>query len=138
MNAAQQAQAAPPSAEQLARQRRDIKLPGEDLTLAETLRVMDVAREMRDERRTAEEMFRHDEIRLQLRDKLMRTARMSGDDVSEDQIDAAIEQYLANQHVYESPPASMRKFFAYCWIWRTRIAMAATAAAAAGAWFFFF
>ncbi|MEM9366294.1 MAG: DUF6384 family protein [Planctomycetota bacterium] len=122
----------------MARQRREIKLPGEDLTLAETLRVMDVAREMRDERRTAEEMFRHDEVRLQLREKLMRTARMSGDDVTEEQLDAAIEQYLANQHVYETPPASISKFFAYCWIWRARIAMAATAAAAAGAWLFFF
>ena len=66
-----QQQAPPPSAEDR------IELPGENLTLQETLRVMDVAREMREQRETAEEMFRRDDIRKNLRDKLMRTARMS-------------------------------------------------------------
>ena len=37
---------------------RDIRLPGQDLTIEETLRVMDVAREIRDKRETAEVMFR--------------------------------------------------------------------------------
>ena len=36
---------------------RNLQLPGENLTLQETLRVMDVAREMRERRETAEEIF---------------------------------------------------------------------------------
>ena len=44
---------------------------------------MDVARELRDRRETAEEMFRRDDLRSQLRETLMRTARMSGDNVTE-------------------------------------------------------
>ncbi|GAB5514929.1 DUF6384 family protein [Rhodopirellula baltica] len=133
-----QAQATAPSTmEQLRERRAATKLPGEDLTIAETLRVMDVARELRDRRTTAEEMFRSDDVRIQLREKLMRTAAMSGDHVSEAEIDAAIDQYLSNLHTYEEPKPGLKKFVAYCWIWRTRIAMAATAAAAAGAWCFF-
>lgn len=137
---AQATQSAPDVAE-LSRRRSQVKMPGEDLTIAESLRVMDVAREIRDQRTTAEEMFRQDNVRLQLREKLMRTARLSGDDVTAAEIDAAIDQYLANLHTYQTPEPGMKKFIAYCWIWRQRIALAAgavAAAGAAGAWMFFF
>ncbi|MEM8911983.1 MAG: DUF6384 family protein [Planctomycetota bacterium] len=115
-------------------------MPGDDLTIAESLRVMDVARELRDRRTTAEEMFRQDDVRRQLREKLMQTARMSGDRVTEAEIDAAINQHLANRHVYQTPPRSFQSFIAHCWIWRGRIAMAAAGAiaATAGAWMIFF
>ena len=73
-------------------------MPEESLSLQETLRVMDVAREMRDQRETAEEMFRRDDLRLQLRDKLVRTARMSGDNVTEAEIELAIEQFFDSAH----------------------------------------
>ncbi|TWU19955.1 DUF6384 family protein [Allorhodopirellula heiligendammensis] len=134
-----QAQAPAPGAlspDELNRRRAQTKLPGEDMTIAETLRVMDVAREMRQQRESAEEMFRHDEVRVRLREKLMRTAAMSGDRVTEAEIDAAIDQYLANLHTYEAPQPGMKKFIAYCWIWRYRLAAVATAVAATGAWFF--
>ncbi|WP_044301908.1 DUF6384 family protein [Rhodopirellula sallentina] len=136
MNKSAQAQAPPPlSTSELKQKRATTKLPGEEMTIAETLRVMDVAREMREQRETAEEMFRHDEVRIRLREKLMRTAALSGDRVTEAEIDAAIDQYLSNLHTYESPKPGFKKFLAYCWIWRYRIATAAVAAGAAGAWF---
>ncbi|TWT75262.1 DUF6384 family protein [Allorhodopirellula solitaria] len=138
-NANAQAQApAPPAAAspaELSRRRAETKMPGEDMTIAETLRVMDVAREMRQQRESAEEMFRRDEVRVRLRKKLLRTAELSGDRVTEAEIDAAIDQYLANLHTYEAPEPGMKKFIAYCWIWRYRIAAAAAAVAATGAWF---
>ncbi|MCM2370048.1 DUF6384 family protein [Aporhodopirellula aestuarii] len=138
MNKSAQAQAPQPplSTSELNRKRAHTKLPGEDMTIAETLRVMDVAREMREQRETAEEMFRHDEVRVRLREKLMRTAALSGDRVTEAEIDAAIDQYLANLHTYESPEPGFKKLMAYCWIWRYRISAVAIAAGAAGAWFF--
>lgn len=119
---------------ELSRRRAETKLPGEDMTIAETLRVMDVARAMRQQRESAEEMFRHDDVRVRLREKLMRTAAMSGDRVSEAEIDAAIDQYLANLHTYEAPRPSVKKFMAYGWIWRYRLAALAAAVVGAGAW----
>ena len=115
------------------------ELPGQNLTLEETLRVMDVAREMRDRRQQAEVMFRRDDMRSALRDKLLRTARMSGDNVTEAEIDAAIAQYMETLHTYEDPESGMKKFIAHCWIWRQRIAwsMAGIAATAGGLWYFF-
>ena len=45
------------------------ELPGQNLTLEETLRVMDVAREMRDQRERAEEMFRQNDVRTNAAEK---------------------------------------------------------------------
>ena len=118
---------------------RDLELPGENLTLEETLRVMDVAREMRQQRETAEEMFRRDDLRSKLRDKLVRTAQMSGDNVTEVEIDAAIGQYFETLHTFHDPESAWDNFLAHCWIWRSRIfvASASLAAIAGSVWFFF-
>jgi hypothetical protein len=136
MNQAQASQRRP---ERRSPERKSLQLPGQNLTLAETLRVMDVAREMRDQRQRAEEMFRRDEIRATLREKLMRTARMSGDDVTEAEIDAAIDQYLETLYTYSDPQPGVKRFFAHAWVWRSRIlwSLAGLAAAAGGVWFFF-
>jgi hypothetical protein len=112
---------------------RDRQLPGEDLTIQQTLRIMDVARELRDRRETAEEMFRHDDLRSQLRETLMRTARMSGDNVTEEEIEVAIGRYIDSLHTYQDPAPGMKRFLAHCWVWRNRILVGA--AALAGLWF---
>jgi hypothetical protein len=103
------------------------------LTIQQTLRIMDVARELRDRRETAEEMFRHDDLRSQLRETLMRTARMSGDNVTEEEIEVAIGQYIDSLHTYQDPEPGMKRFLAHCWVWRNRILVGA--AALAGLWF---
>ncbi|WP_238383187.1 DUF6384 family protein [Rubripirellula obstinata] len=128
-----QAQAqAPPSVAS-----RTIQHPLQDLSLQETLRVMDVAREMRENRQSAEEMFRRDDLRSNLRDKLVRTARMSGDDVTESEIDAAIGQYMERLHTFQPAPAGMGKLMAHLWVWRARVAAGlAAAATVAGAFWF--
>lgn len=129
-------QAPPPSVRKDSR----VELPGENLTIQETLRVMDVAREMREQRQTAEDMFRQTDTRRQLREKLMRTARLAGDSVTEAELDAAIDQYLANLHTYEDPKPGFKSFLAHCWIRRTEIVVGACALAASigGALYFFF
>ncbi|TVQ01589.1 MAG: hypothetical protein EA381_05085 [Planctomycetaceae bacterium] len=109
---------------------RSVRLPGEDLSLNEMLRVMDVAREMRRNRVVAEEMFRRDEVRAELRDKLMRSAQIAGDQVTVAEIDAAIEQYFTNLHAYADPPGGFRRLVAHAWVWRNRIAAAGLALAA--------
>lgn len=116
---------------ELKKRRSETKMPGEDLTIAETLRVMDVAREMRQQRETAEEMFRHDAVRVRLREKLMRTAEMSGDRVTETEIDAAIDQYLATLHTYQKPEPGIQHFLAHLWIDRYQVIATASAIAVA-------
>lgn len=100
---------------------------------------MDVAREMRDQRERAEEMFRRDDIKSALREKLMRTARMSGDNVTEAEIDAAIQQYMATLHTYEEPKSGLKNLVAHCWILRDKIlwSMAGAATTVGGLWYFF-
>lgn len=108
---------------------RNVRLPGHELTLEETLRVMDVAREMRDRRESAEELFRRDDIRRSLREKLLKTAQLSGDRVTEAELDAAIDQYFAKLHTYEDPKFGWRSVVAHLWVWRNEL-MAAVAATA--------
>ena len=100
---------------------------------------MDVAREMRDQRETAEEMFRRDDLRIQLRDKLVRTARLSGDNVTEEEIELAIEQFFESVHSYHDPQPGMKSFLAHCWVWRGRLTLAAAALTTVlgGLWFMF-
>ncbi|QDV62937.1 DUF6384 family protein [Crateriforma conspicua] len=113
--------------------------PAENLTLEETLRVMDVARELRDRRQTAEEMFRRDEVRQKLREKLMKTARLSGDNLTEAELDTAIQQYMDRLHTYQDPAPGMNRFLAHLWVRRQQVAwtLATIAAAAGGLWFWF-
>ncbi len=101
---------------------RSVRLPGEDLSLNEMMRVMDVAREMRRNRDVAEEMFRRDEVRTQLRNKLMRSAQIAGDRVTAAEVDAAIDQYFKNLHTYADPEPSFQRMLAHAWVWRWRIA----------------
>lgn len=139
MSKASQAQASAPPRSIRRTQTSRNSLPGENLSLEETLRVMDVARELRDRRETAEEMFRRDDLRRDLRDKLVRTARMSGDDVTEEEIEAAIQQYFDSVHTYQDPEPGMKRFLAHCWVWRGRIAAGAAALATlAGSFWFMF
>lgn len=100
---------------------------------------MDVAREMRDQRETAEEMFRRDDLRAQLRDKLVRTAHMSGDNVTEAEIELAIEQFFESVHSYQDPQPGLKSFLAHCWVRRGRLTLAAAALTTVlgGLWFMF-
>ena len=136
---AQQAQQAPQRQSRLdPRSRRTIPHPLENLTLQETLRVMDVAREIRENRQNAEEMFRRDDLRGDLREKLVRTAQMSGEDVTEAEIDAAIGQYMDRLHTFQEPASGVNRLLAHAWVWRGRIAagIAAIATVLGGLWFF--
>ena len=116
----------------------EFRMPGEDLTIEETLRVMDVARELRSQRETAEVMFRREGVRSELREKLLRQARISGDKVTEVEIDAAIDQYLSTLNTYQDPPAGFKNFLAHAWVYRARILAGLAAigalAAASGFW----
>lgn len=93
-------------------------LPEANLSLNEMLRVMDVAREMRNDREMAERVLARGDARAALREKLKRSAEISGDRVTEAEIDAAIDTYFADRHRYEEPKFSLDLLIAHLWVRR--------------------
>ena len=89
-----------------------------DLTLVETLRVLEVARGLRQEREVAEVALARDEIRTLMRKRLMEAAVITGDKITESDIDVAIEQYFATLHTYQDPPMSLSVLLAHLWVRR--------------------
>ncbi|MFO1003698.1 MAG: DUF6384 family protein [Planctomycetaceae bacterium] len=92
-----------------------------DLTLVETLRVLEVARGLRQEREVAEVALARDEIRSLMRKRLLDAAVITGDKISESDVDAAIEQYFATQHTYQDPPMSFSVLLAHLWVRRSSL-----------------
>lgn len=94
-----------------------------ELTLSETLRVLEVARGMRQERAVAEVALARNEIRDIIRKRLMEAAAITGDSLTEADVDAAIDQYFSTQHAYSDPPLSVPVFFANLYVRRIKIVM---------------
>ncbi|MAT72557.1 MAG: hypothetical protein CMJ58_23915 [Planctomycetaceae bacterium] len=142
--AAQQFQTAPDDDAQRREQNATLDsdgLPsGERLSLAEMSRIMDVATTLRKERALVEEQLNIDQIKAKLRERLIAAARVSGDTVSEAEVDAAVEQYYDRLHEFAEPPASWRTMVAHVWVRRGPIVkiVVAVAAAAAVIWGMFF
>lgn len=94
-----------------------------ELTLVETLRVLEVARGMRRERAEAEVALARGEIRELMRKRLLDAAAITGDRITEADVDAAIDQYFSTQYSYKDPPLSFTVFLAHLYIRRMQIAM---------------
>ena len=94
-----------------------------ELTLSETLRVLEVARGMQQGRAQAEVALARTEIRAVMRKRLLEAAAITGDRMSEADVDAAIEQYFSTQHAYQDPPSSFGVFLAHAYIRRMSLAM---------------
>jgi hypothetical protein len=92
-----------------------------ELTLTETLRVLEVARGMRRERSLAEVALARVEIREIMRKRLMDAAAITGDRITEADVDAAIDQYFSTQHSYDDPPPSFTVFLAHLYVRRTQV-----------------
>lgn len=106
---------------------------GERLTLAEMSRIMDVASTLRKERALVEQQLNIDQIKAKLRERLLEAAKVSGDPITEKEVDAAVEQYYDRLHEFRDPPASFSKFLAHCWVLRKYLTAAVVALAGAAA-----
>lgn len=107
-------------------------LPADErLSLHEMTRIMDVAATLRKERALVERQLNIHEIKAELRQRLLEAAKISGDPVTEAEVDAAVEQYYDRLHEFRDPPASFAKFLAHCWVLRKYLAAALLALAAA-------
>jgi hypothetical protein len=133
MSTSQALQSEPAIAEPLA---TDGLPSGERLSLAEMTRIMDVAATLRKERTLVDEQLNIDQVKQKLRERLLEAARVSGDPVTADQIDAAIDQYYDRLHEFQEPPASVATFAAHVWVRRAPVlkALAAIAVVIAALW----
>ncbi|WP_164101593.1 DUF6384 family protein [Candidatus Laterigemmans baculatus] len=87
-------------------------------SVLETLRVMDVAREVRKSGRPAEHAVADSEFHVELCENLLQTAHRAGDSADATDIDAAIDSYLLNRFVYTDPPWSFSLLVAHLWVRR--------------------
>jgi len=97
----------------------DVKL--EEMGIAEMMRVMDVATTLRQEQELVKREFDVDQTKQMLRDKLKRTADMTGESLTSEQIEAAVNWYYDNLHEYKEPEKSFKWFLAHLYIRRTAI-----------------
>lgn len=110
------------------------------LSLSEMLRIMDVAREMREEQLTVAQQFQIEETKARIRDRLLESAKVTGDEVTSAEVDAAIEIYFRDQFIYRDPPWGLNRLLAQLYVWRVKsvVGLVATGAAGIAIWLAFF
>ena len=98
------------------------------LSLSEMMRIMDVATEMRNQRETVEKEFAVDETKRLLREKLLQTTAITGERVTEAEVDAAIEAYFSTLYTYHEPKGSPSLLLAHLYVRRGHLAIVAVLA----------
>lgn len=92
--------------------------PADELSLPEMLRVMDLARVLREERASLEREFNVTEARSLLRQKLLASTEITGEQLTPAEVDQAIDQYFASLHTYRDPPLSFEVLLAHLYVRR--------------------
>lgn len=90
----------------------------EALSVAETLRIMDVASEIRRQQNLVEAQFNEDQLKEKLRENLIAASQVTGEELTNEQIERAISWYYDHLHKYKSPKPSVSIFFAHLYIRR--------------------
>jgi len=104
----------------------------EPKTLQELMRIMDVASTLRREREAASAQLDFDETKALLRKKLRATAEVTGEKVTEAEIEAAIDHYYRTLYRYADPPKSWKVWLAHLYVRRWKIALWTAIAVAVG------
>lgn len=107
-----------------------------ELSLQEMLRVMDVARTLRKERETVARQFNREQTRQVLRERMLQTSSITGEQLTEAEVDAALEQYFDNLHTFTPPPPGVSTLLAHAWVrrWRLGVLLAVVAALGVLTW----
>lgn len=98
-----------------------VEAPPEELTLEQTLRIMDVATTMRKEQAVVDQQLNIEETKALLRERLLAAAKVTGEPLTEEQVNIAIEHYYDKLHVFEEPEWSMEYFMAHLYVMRGTI-----------------
>lgn len=99
---------------------------------------MDVATTLRKEQAVVHQQLNIEETKAMLRQRLLDAAKVTGEPLTEEQVNIAIEHYYDKLHVFEEPEWSWDLAMAHLYVMRNKIiAWAAVlgAAGAAYAWF---
>ena len=95
--------------------------PPQKLTLEQTLRIMDVATMLRKEQAVVEQQLNLEETKAMLRERLLDAARVTGEKLTQQQVDIAIEHYYDKLHVFEEPEWSLELVLAHLYVMRNKI-----------------
>jgi len=139
MAAVQVAQAPPPDDSTAATSVTAAQTPPQQLTIEETLRIMDVATTLRKEQVVAHEQLNIEETKAMLRERLLAAAQVTGERLTEAQVDLAIEHYYDKLHVFEEPQWSVELMLAHLYVMRGTmikwtVALGATAGVLSWLW----
>lgn len=110
----------------------------QQLTIEQTLRIMDVATTLRKEQAVVHQQLNLEETKAMLRRRLLEAAEVTGEPLTEEQVNIAIEHYYDKLHVFEEPEWSWDLAMAHLYVMRNKIitwAAVLGAAGAAYAWF---
>ena len=88
--------------------------------LNEMLRIMDVATAARRQSELIEQQFDVTKAREVLREKLLSSSSVTGEQLTPEQVDAAIEWYYRNLYAFREPPPSWSLTFAHLYVDRWR------------------
>ncbi|MCA9078917.1 MAG: hypothetical protein KDA58_00100 [Planctomycetaceae bacterium] len=111
-----------------------------DLSLQEMLKIMDVARELRQDRELVQRELSHEETVARLRERLLASTSVTGESATPAEVDAAIELYFDNLHTYQDPPLSLSVLLAHLYIrrWMVGILLAGLLLVVGLSWGLFF
>jgi hypothetical protein len=105
----------------------------EPMGVSEVLRVMDVATAIRQDRELVEEQLDLDALKARLRDRMIAAAKVTGEEVTPEEVDAAIAQYYNSLHTFQEPPPGFAVTLAHLWVRRWPLARLGALAVVAAA-----
>ena len=91
------------------------------LSLQDMSRIMEVASTLRKERTSAQKQLNLSETKALLRERLLQTTKVTGEQLTPAEIDMAIEQYYDNLHTFEEPPWSFSRVLAHLYVRRATL-----------------
>lgn len=104
--------------------------PAQALGLPELLRIMDVATALRQDRELVEQQLNRDELKARLRERLLAGSGVTGEKVTPEEVDAAIDRYFQNQNTFVEPPKGFEVALANLYVRRRSLALTLCAALA--------
>ena len=90
-------------------------------SLAEMMRIMDVATALRREREKAEDELDFDETRKRLRKRLLNAAAATGEKVTPEEVEVAIDRYFDELYTYEEPRRGLKMLLARLYVRRKAV-----------------
>ena len=91
--------------------------------LADMVRILDVAAEMRADREMASRELAVDETKRLLRERLLESAKLTGDGATPEEIDAAIDNYYQSLYTFREPHRSLSVALAQLYVRRGKLGL---------------